>query len=245
MTHHPNQSQTTPLFVLVSGTDTEVGKTFVGCALGHALKQKGTKIVSVKPLETGCGETVGTEEDGVLLAQSTGQEMPQAALDRFSLPVAPPVAAESQGKCICFETLMQQTKAFGEHADLVLVEGAGGLLSPLTWQHSALDMAKTLDAHVLLVAPNQLGVINHVRLALYVLKNENIHCLGVVLTPRKEDHDTDSSIDSNLHTLRRVEPDVSATALPRCPSSQQASIHMSDLLEWIKRAVDKHGHGSV
>jgi len=80
--------------LVITGTDTGVGKTWVGRVLSHALVAAGRRVVAVKPVETGCGNPGSHLEDGALLAAATGQAEPRAALHRFAAPVAPALAAE-------------------------------------------------------------------------------------------------------------------------------------------------------
>ena len=155
--------------LLITGTDTGVGKTWTGCALARALRRSGRRVVAVKPLETGCPGPPAETEDGALLARATGQAEPQHALLRFRDPVAPPEAADREGRQIDFEDLVRRVREYAARADISLVEGAGGLLSPLTWKRSALDMARALEARVLLVAADRLGTIGHTLMALKLL----------------------------------------------------------------------------
>ena len=86
-----------PRILLVTGTDTEVGKTFVSCALAHALSQR-CACLAIKPAESGCTPERDGQEDGQRLARATGQDEPTRALTRLDTPVAPPVAAELEGR---------------------------------------------------------------------------------------------------------------------------------------------------
>lgn len=193
--------------LVVTGTDTEVGKTWVGCRLAEALRDGGAIVRAVKPLESGCaaGEP-DPGEDGVLLARAAGQASPGAALVRLVAPVAPPVAAEREGRALDWEALVRSTREAVAGAQVALVEGAGGLLSPLTWDHTAVDLAKALEAEVLVVAPDKLGVINHVRLTLAALRAAGLTCPGVVLSAPEI---ADAATGANAASLGRL-PEVPA-----------------------------------
>ena len=177
-----NKPLQAPSMLLITGTDTGVGKTWTGCALARALRRSGRRVVAVKPLETGCPGPPAETEDGALLARATGQAEPQHALLRFRDPVAPPEAADREGRHIDFEDLVRRVREYAARADISLVEGAGGLLSPLTWERSALDLARALEARVLLVAADRLGTISHTLMALKLLELNRLEVLGVVLT---------------------------------------------------------------
>lgn len=189
--------------LLVTGTDTEVGKTHVGEALCRALTVQGVKIVAIKPVESGCdGSFV---EDGERLATATGQVAPLQALECLKTPVAPPVAAALEDATLTPASWSQAI--LGAEADLVLFEGAGGALSPLDWGVTALDLAVEVGASALLVSANRLGVLNHTALTIEACQSRGIRVLGVVLNDASEDA-TDASRETNLWSLRRMYPEV-------------------------------------
>src|SRR5688572_7236834 len=93
----PNYPSPVPPFVVITGTDTGVGKTVVAVGLARALAAAGRAVLAVKPVESGCGEPFAREdEDGVVLALATGQAKPKAALVRLRAPVTPALAAEHE-----------------------------------------------------------------------------------------------------------------------------------------------------
>jgi dethiobiotin synthetase len=176
----PSPPEPLPI-TLVVGTDIAVGKTWVTCAIARALREAGQQVVAVKPIETGCDELSGQDEDGVRLAEATGQVAPRHSLLRLPGHAAPAVAAASSGTEIDYDNLISRMRSLATPDTLLLVEGAGGLLSPLTWSDNHLDLAHSLDARVLLVAADRRGTINHTLLSLRVLGIEKVPVVGVVL----------------------------------------------------------------
>jgi len=198
-----NRPVQAPSMLLIVGTDPGVSKAWTGCALARALRRSGRRVVAVKPLETGCPGPTAETDDGALLARAMGQAEPQHALPRFRDPVAPPEAADREGRQIDFEDLVRRVREYAARADIVLVEGAGGLLSPLTWERSALDLAQALEARVLLVAADRLGTISHTLIALKLLELNRLEVLGLVLTaPEQPDASTGSNAAAYLPTLQ-------------------------------------------
>ena len=187
-------------FVL-TGTDTEVGKTVVGAGLARAWSDAGVRVVAIKPVESGCGGP--DPEDGVRLAEASRQGAPRVALRRFMAAVAPPLAAEMEGETLTFEPLIEATLAHFEGADVALVEGAGGLLSPLTWSHTAVDMALALDAALIVVAADRLGTLNHTRLVLRAARDAGLRVAAVVLSGASGP-DADASVGQNLAAMARI-----------------------------------------
>jgi 8-amino-7-oxononanoate synthase len=187
--------------VVVTGTDTEIGKTFVTAGLARHLTARGHRVVAVKPVESGTrGDNAHEREDGVVLARATGQTTPRAALQRLTAPVAPPVAADVENILLDPEGWCNTITGLAKGVDLVLVEGAGGLFSPLAHGWTALDLARRLQARVLVVGADRLGTLNHTRLTLAALETAGVGVLGVVLSAPAS---ADASTGRNRDVLAR------------------------------------------
>src|SRR5262245_47506624 len=184
----------------MTGTDTGVGKTFVAASLVHALANAGRAAVAIKPIETGCGDGGHEREDGVVLARSTGQSRPREALVRLRAPLTPALAAEREGFPLDIGGLVHTIRDLGQGADVVVVEGAGGLLSPLSWDRDITHVARDLDARVLVVAADRLGAINQVHLTVQVLFDTWLLPTAVILSAPSE---PDASSGTNAGALRR------------------------------------------
>ena len=177
--------------ILITGTDSQVGKTWAGCALAQALLSAGRRVIAVKPVETGCSGAPGEREDGVLLAQATGQSQPTHAIFRVAEPVPPALAGDRSGITIDFDALVLKLERYADDADHLLIEGVGGLLTPMTWEWNMVDVAKALGACVLVVAVDRGGAINSTLLALSALELAGVSCAGVLLTtPESPDQTT-------------------------------------------------------
>src|SRR5918992_1243721 len=117
--------------ILITGTDTNVGKTWVASALSHALRGAGKQVVAIKPVETGCSDPPTVREDGVLLAHATGQTQPAHAILRLSEPGAPVLAGDAADDGLDFDALVLKIERHAEGVDFLLIEGTGGLLTPV------------------------------------------------------------------------------------------------------------------
>jgi 8-amino-7-oxononanoate synthase len=214
--------------LVVAGTDTGVGKTVVAGALAAALRAAGRRVVAVKPVESGCGEDPAGE-DGGRLAAATGQESPCAALVRLQVPLAPPLAAEREGVELRPGEWEEELRRLAAAHELVIVEGAGGLLSPLAWGYDARALARALDAAVLLVGADRLGTISHCRLAVEALASAGVPVLGVVLSAPPA---ADASTGGNAAGLARcgVRP---VAPLPRVEDSAAAAAHLAPVVRWV------------
>jgi dethiobiotin synthetase len=218
-----------PPITLITGTDTGVGKTWIACALARALIATGQRVVAIKPIETGCGDPSRTE-DGVLLAKATGQSAPGEALVRLRASVAAAVAADAEGVTIELEQLIDRIKAAAKEYDLTLVEGTGGLLTPLTWHDNLLDLAHGLAARVLVVSGDRLGTINHTLLTLRALQAEKVPVLGVVLTTPPA---PDQSTGTNADAIRRLSGVDLVWPVPYLADPHQTAEAVKEVAGWL------------
>jgi dethiobiotin synthetase len=184
--------------LFVTGTDTGVGKTFVACAIAHALRARGRRVGVVKPVETGVD---GEPEDACRLRAAAGDA---SSLDdvcpyRLRAPLAPAVAARLEGVTIDVDRIAGLIARRASAVDVLLVEGAGGLLVPITGTTTYLDLAVRLRAPLLIVAANRLGTVNHCALTARVAAAAGVEVRGFVLSqPAPE---TDASAETNADTI--------------------------------------------
>lgn len=215
---------------LIVGTDTDVGKTWISCALIRALRDTGQHVTAVKPIETGITDPPRADEDGALLAAAAGQAGPLRALIRLPLKAAPAVSADAAGVTIEYEDLIARMRSLATPDSMLIVEGTGGLLSPLTWADNHLDLAHSLDARVLLVAADRFGTINHTLMALRVLRAEKVPTLGVVLNQPGE---PDESSKSNAAVLVRLVDQTPVVKIPRLTDQAQATEALKEVAGWL------------
>jgi len=139
--------------LFITGTDTGVGKTFVGCALAAALRARGRRVAVMKPVETG---VAGEPEDALRLRAAAGDPAPLDTVcpHRLRAPLAPAVAARLEGVTIDVARLVALVADRAAAADVLLVEGAGGLLVPLAGRTTWADLAArcALTARVAIAA---------------------------------------------------------------------------------------------
>ncbi len=215
--------------VVVTGTDTEVGKTYVGARLLERMRSRGFSCRAIKPVESGCDGFA--DEDGVVLARAAQQAVPPAALQRLAAPLAPPAAADLEGVVLRPEMWRATVEECRSEAGVVLVEGAGGLLSPLTWDDTVLSFAQEWRASVLVVAPNRLGVLNHVLLTLSALQHAKVSVLGVVFNAPAA---PDPSSAHNVASFRRSAPGCQVVSVARDPAPADVHGVMDTVIGWLQ-----------
>jgi len=165
--------------VAVTGTGTGVGKTVLTAALCAALRRRGVDCRALKPVATGV-PLGGVGEDAELLRRVSGANGP-AVLATFELARSPLAAAAAEGRELDVEALARSTEAAAAGCDLLLVEGVGGLLVPLTRRQTVRDLLRRLDAEVVIAALAGLGTIGHTALTVEAARDAGLRLLGVVL----------------------------------------------------------------
>jgi len=163
------------LFVTATGTD--IGKTYVTLKLIEAFAKRGIRVGVCKPVETGVVDTPVDAKALLEACQKTNPSFesltPEAITAyTFSLPAAPFCA--NIHKTIKIEKIFEKVEALQSLCDLLIVEGAGGLMVPITQEFMMIDLAKSLDAKVLLVTPSRLGCINDTLLSLEMLNSRGL-----------------------------------------------------------------------
>lgn len=209
--------------VFVTGTGTEVGKTVVAASIVAALAAGGERVAAFKPAVSGL-EEAGEEwpPDHELLAAATGwQSAGSVSPHLFEPAVSPHLAAELAGETIDPFVLAEHARRLAAEADLLVCEGVGGLMVPLTGSFSVLDLAEVLGLPAIVVAPPGLGTISDVRLTVDRLRDTGLHVAAVVLNPWPEvpgrvdlsNRSTLSEVlDVEVATLGHIRPSLPALA---------------------------------
>jgi dethiobiotin synthetase len=203
-------SRIRPRGLFITGTDTNVGKTHVASCLARSLRANGIRVGVYKPAASGC-EFVNGElqsDDAVALWEAAGRPgtLSQVCPQRFAAPLAPHLAARAEGHEINSRALRTGLDYWRDNSDFVIVEGAGGLLSPLGDQEYVADLAIEFGYPLLIVAPNVLGVINQTLQTLLVARTYRggLNVAGVVLNDvRPLRPDLDPSVVGNRTELER------------------------------------------
>lgn len=161
----------------VTGTDTGVGKTVLTALLVRHLRAQGVRALAVKPL---CS---GGRADARILQRAQDWEVTLDEINpwHFSAPLAPVLAARRAGCRIRISEVIHYLRNCARQAEVLLVEGAGGLLSPLVEGFDSRDLIDRLSARVIVVAPNRLGAVNQVRLVFAALPVSKARTARVVL----------------------------------------------------------------
>ncbi len=217
--------------LFVTGTDTGVGKTFVACALATALRQRGRRVAVMKPVETGVEDEPA---DALALRAAAADPAPLDDICPYRLraPLAPAVAARLEGVTIDVARLVALVARRRQEADLLLVEGAGGLLVPLDAQTTWAELAVRTGLPLLIVGANRLGTVNHCALTARVAAAAGLVVHGFVLSqPAVE---TDTSAATNADTIATLTGLPCLGVLPS-RSRRSRAAEISTHAEWSAR----------
>ena len=199
--------------LFVTGTDTGVGKTVVTAGLAAALRAAGHHVAVVKPLQSGHRRD-DPAGDAATLQRLGGLEQPLEEITpwAFAAPLAPAVAAELEGRSVALGDVVAHVADVAGRHELVLVEGAGGLLVPTGDGWTILDLAQALGLPLLVVARPGLGTVNHTALTVWVGRQAGLAVAGVVLNGAADPGD-----DSTLRNADLIRDLVDVPVLGRLP----------------------------
>jgi dethiobiotin synthetase len=221
----------------VTGSGTEIGKTFVTAALIHELRRRGRHVAALKPVASGFDPAQAAASDpGVLLA-ALGEMPTPAAFDliapwRFHAPLSPDMAARREGRVVDFATLVGHSRqSIATVTGTLLIEGVGGVMVPLDDDHTVLDWIEALRIPAIVVSGSYLGAISHGLTALDVLQSRGVAVTAVVVNETPE---STVALDETAATIARFAGDVAVLTLPRL--AQAGELHpaigrLTDLLD--------------
>lgn len=188
----------------ITGTDTEVGKTWVSAVLLAALKARGHSTAAMKPVSAGCIETPEglRNEDALILQRHATLALPYEQINpyAFAPPIAPHIAAARIGQRIDIAPVRAIFDSVASQADYMIVEGAGGWRVPLNERETIADLAKALNLPVILVVGMRLGCINHALLSCESIAGHGVRLAGWVANSILPDF---AELEENIDTLRQ------------------------------------------
>ncbi len=199
----------------ITATGTDIGKTFVACALIRALRAQGRAVEAFKPVLSGFTGYAGS--DAACLIEALGgseRDLDRMSPLRFEAPLAPPSAARLEGQLIALDDLAVRclARTAGAGDQTLLIEGAGGLMSPIAEDGTNLDLIRALGLPVIVVAGSYLGSVSHTLTALRVLASQEIAVAAVVVSESEGDA---PPISEMTNGLARFAADVPVIVAPR------------------------------
>jgi dethiobiotin synthetase len=242
-----------PAGLFITGSDTGVGKTYVAALIARALCEQGHTVGVYKPVATGCRESAtgfasartggarGTRrlvsDDAEVLWNAAGRpgEFDRVCPQMFRAPLAPPLAAAEEGRRVDALLLRAGARYWQDRSDFVLVEGAGGLMSPITDDEYNADLAFDLGYPLIVVASNRIGVINQTLQTLITAATfkDGLPVAGVVLNQPVANSGADPSMATNGREL------AARSVAPLLAEVQYRASHFNADLRWNEIAQVK------
>ena len=172
--------------IFITGSDTHVGKTYIGCNIASRLSRQGINVLPRKPIETGCelvnGKLVPHDAQSLLKASQTNIPLDQVCPYRYAPAISPHMAVRQSSESLSLQQLVNACCNKVNESDFLLIEGAGGFYSPLCKQMLNADLATALQLPVVLVINDKLGAINQALLTISAIKQQQLDIYAVVLS---------------------------------------------------------------
>jgi dethiobiotin synthetase len=204
--------------IFVTGTGTDIGKTFVTAALIRHLRTAGRAGDAIKPVVSGFDPADAAASDpGVLLdalgLAVTPEEIERIAPWRFAAPLSPDLAARAEGRTLDFNALVRfSDQALAQTRDFLFIEGVGGVMVPLDDRHTVLDWMSALRIPLLLVGGSYLGAISHALTALHVVAGRKLEIAAVAVS---ESEPPGAALDDTVATIARFAAPIEVIGVPR------------------------------
>lgn len=219
--------------IFITGTDTEIGKTAITAGLAAFLKNKNHDVGVMKPI------SAGGREDALLLQKAANVNDSLDHINPICLrdPLSPNVAANRENKTLDLDLIYSTYQTLSQQHDIMLVEGVGGLLVPLTDNFLVSDLAVSLKLPLIIVARAALGTINHTLLTIEAAQKRNVSILGIIyntLSPGPPD----LAAQTSPEVVTRISGIPSLGTMPFAPGLDVDRGTLGDIPERIEKNIN-------
>ena len=220
-----------PLFI--TSTDTDIGKTCVCAGIAHSLKKLNVDVGIMKPFACGVKQKTGfSSNDLTVLTKAAVVNDTENILNPFFFPIpaSPYTAAKNLGVKIDIEHVIKCFRKLDKIHDIMLVEGIGGIMTPILKDYAIIDLIKDLKANIIIVTSSKIGTVNHTILTCNICKSMKISVKGLII----------NNFDSTGYPISELERDLSTlTNLPvLCSLPHLTKFNLTDFSEMIENQVD-------
>ena len=206
----------------ITGTDTDVGKTVVTACLATLFKSQGVGVM--KPIETGvdpkCSSTANSDTKLLMEVSGTTDAEEEVCPLRLKIPASPYQASQIAGTSIQPSTILKQFKVLQSRHNMMLVEGVGGLLVPITARYNVADLAREIGLPLIIVSRFKVGTLNHTLLTLNAARQHGLKIKGIILNKQKN-----TDLDNIEEQQGKLIEELSDTPiLGTCPYIEDVSV---------------------
>ncbi len=235
--------------VFIAGTDTDVGKTYITAALTALLLKKGLHVGVIKWVSTGKADSSPdiefVMEKAGLAPLGPGSRLSVACPFCFSFPASPHLAAQMEKREVDHEIVIKETERLEDECDIVLIEGVGGLMVPISPDLLLADLLKKMPSPVILVGRSGLGTINHTLMSVEILRGRGLELSGIVLNGVgygcSPDTTHEKIVSDNKKIIQRITGTKVYGPVPFGP--EPASLEVSQILSPLaQKVLEKKGH---
>jgi dethiobiotin synthetase len=201
---------------VIAGAGTDIGKTYVTCGLIRALRAAGRAVNALKPVVSGYESAAGS--DPALLLDALGTPVSEETIAaiapwRYAAPLALNLAARAEGKRVDYEAILSASRdAMRQAPDTLLIESAGGIMSPLSDNETVLDLITDIDAPAIIVGGTYLGAISHTLTAIVAAQARGVR---VAAAPISESADDNVGLAITVKSLKQFAPDIAFVGIAR------------------------------
>ena len=219
--------------LFITATDTDIGKTSVCAGIAHSLKKSGIDVGIMKPFACGVKQKTGFSSiDLSILSNAANVSDPEEFVNPFFFPIptSPYTAAKNLGVKIDINHVMKCFRKLNKIHEIILVEGIGGIMTPILKDYAIINLIKYLNANAIIVTSSKIGTVNHTILTCNMCKSMKIPVKGLII----------NNFDSIGYPISELERDLNAlTNLPvLCSLPHLTKFNLADFSEMIENNVD-------
>lgn len=223
--------------IFIVGTSTDIGKTFVAGGIINALNKENKNVCYFKPVQSGIASDEDyslTDVDFIKRVSSLKQDTRQMNTYSFKEALSPHLAAKREDTVVDIEEILKKYRELKNKYDYIVIEGAGGVIVPITEDYYIYDLIKDMKSEVIVVADSRVGSINHTCLTIDFLKRQNIDIKAVVINRYKgKFYEGD-----NIKMIERIS-NIKAKLIIKDIDVKDENIDKNDFLDLIKQEYDR------
>ena len=218
--------------LFVTGTDTDIGKTCISAGMALALKNSGVNVGVMKPFMCGTSQKIASLDDVTTLTNAANVNDPRELVNPFFFPIpaSPYTAAKNLDVKINIEHVVNSFEKLCEMHDLMVIEGIGGIMTPILKDFAILDLIKKLQTNTIIVTSSKIGTVNHTVMTCEMCKNLEVPIKGLII----------NNFDSEGYSIPQLERDLhDLTNLPiLCSLPHMNNLNLNDLAQTIENRID-------
>ncbi len=223
----------------ITGTDTDVGKTYITAGLASAFRKRGINIGVMKPFAAGTPQNIGFKSsDSEILMKAAQVNDPEQLVNPqfFPIPASPFTATESLGSKVDIELVLDSFKKLLQLHDMMLVEGMGGILTPIQKNYFVTNLIKDMNLHTIIVTRTKIGTVNHTLMTCNMCENYGLKVQGIIINNFDSDGYAPNELKRDLEKLTGIPvlgiiPHIKKFDLEKIRNIMEQEINIQSLIQ--------------